>query len=77
MKEDLTFGVFGVFFRKIRRPVAVPGNLRGSGDPVRDHPDLREAPEQGRDGGERHRPESRTVSVRLSDGVRWGDESGI
>lgn len=45
MKEDLTFGVFGVFFRKIRRPVAVPGNLRGSGDPVRDHPDLREAPE--------------------------------
>lgn len=35
---------------------------------MRHHPDLREAPEQGRDGGERHGSESRTVSVvRLSD----------
>lgn len=43
--------------------MAFPGHLRRGCGAVRDHPDLREAPEQGRDGGERHGSESRTVSV--------------
>lgn len=43
--------------------MAVPGHLRRGVHPVRHHSGVREATQQGRNGRERHGPESRTVST--------------